>query len=195
MIGSNSDSVFWASRTARWSWTNAGSARRARTSSYLRRISSSFSNMVRALSRQLPAVGQTDVRTEPLESGEGRGRGRRGASPRRPLGRGAGGLLLVALAEALDAAGRVHELLLAGEEGVALAADLDAQLLLRGAGRPGLAAGAVDQDLVIARGAGSVFMERRILRSRGPGRKPAVRRDPPAVRSRPERPRVRIPEF
>src|SRR5262249_29172066 len=62
-----------------------------------------------------------------------------------PLGRG---LLLVALAEPFHAAGRVDQLLLAGEEGVALAADLDPQLLLGGTGRPGLAAGAVDQDLV-----------------------------------------------
>src|SRR5262245_10756141 len=62
-------------------------------------------------------------------------------------GRRAGGLLLlVPLPETLDAAGGVDELLLAREEGMALAADLDAQLLLRGACRPGLAAGAVDQD-------------------------------------------------
>src|SRR5262249_48116762 len=62
-----------------------------------------------------------------------------------PLSRG---LLLVALAEPLDSAGRVDQLLLSGEEGMALAADLDPQLLLGGAGGPGLAAGAVDQDLV-----------------------------------------------
>src|SRR5690349_16680130 len=65
-----------------------------------------------------------------------------------PLSGRAGGLLLVALAEPLHAAGRVDQLLLTGEEGVALAADLDPQLLLGGTGRPGLAAGAVDQDLV-----------------------------------------------
>ena len=65
-----------------------------------------------------------------------------------PLGGRARRLLLVALAEPLDAAGGVHQLLLSREERVALAADLDAQLLLRGAGRPGLAAGTVDQDLV-----------------------------------------------
>src|SRR5262249_33488447 len=56
--------------------------------------------------------------------------------------------LFVALAETLDAAGGVHQLLLAGEEGVALAADLQAQLFLGGVGLPGLAAGAVDQDFV-----------------------------------------------
>src|SRR4030095_16778005 len=53
-----------------------------------------------------------------------------------------------AFPEALHAAGRVNELLLPGEEGVAAAADLDAELLLRGAGRPGHTAGAVDQNLV-----------------------------------------------
>src|ERR1700693_1239354 len=62
---------------------------------------------------------------------------------------GAGGLLLVALAEALDAAGRVHQLLLAGEEGMALAADVDLQRFLRRVRDPGLAAGAVDLDLVV----------------------------------------------
>src|SRR5262249_38691538 len=79
---------------------------------------------------------------------------KRGARARRSLtarllGGGAGRLLLVALAEALDSSRRVHQLLLAGEEGVALAADLDAQLLLGRAGRPGLAARVVDEDLVI----------------------------------------------
>src|SRR5262245_27044736 len=64
-----------------------------------------------------------------------------------PLSRGAG-FLLVAFPEALHATGRVDELLLPGEEGVAVAADLDAQFLLRGAGGPGHAAGAVDQNLV-----------------------------------------------
>src|SRR5262245_58072095 len=58
------------------------------------------------------------------------------------------GLLLVAFPEALHAAGRVDELLLPGEEGVAVAADLDAQFLLRGAGGPGHTAGAVHQNLV-----------------------------------------------
>src|SRR5262252_7686329 len=62
-----------------------------------------------------------------------------------PLSRG---LLLVALAEPFHAAGRVDQLLLSGEEGVALAADLDPQLFLGRTGGPGLAAGAVDQDLV-----------------------------------------------
>src|SRR5262245_54966688 len=64
-----------------------------------------------------------------------------------PLSRRAG-LLLVAFPEALHAAGRVDELLLPGEERVAAAADLDPELLLRGAGRPGHTAGAVHQNLV-----------------------------------------------
>ena len=46
------------------------------------------------------------------------------------------GLLGVALLEAVDAAGRVDQLLLAGEERMALRADLDAQLFLGRAGRP-----------------------------------------------------------
>ena len=70
------------------------------------------------------AVSQTDVGRWPLEGGGREGNGRGGAHAR--LGRGAGGLLLVALAEPLDAAGGVDQLLLAREERVALAADLDA---------------------------------------------------------------------
>ena len=75
--------------------------------------------------------------------------------PRRPqaLGtacrrrRGGGGLDARVLAvEALDAAGDVQQPLLAGEEGVAGGADLQAHLLLRGPGGPGGAAGAVDVD-------------------------------------------------
>src|SRR5205807_5887306 len=58
-------------------------------------------------------------------------------------------LLGVLLLEAVDTAGRVHQLLLAGEEGMALRADLDAQLFLGGAGRPRLAACAVDGNLLI----------------------------------------------
>ena len=54
-------------------------------------------------------------------------------------------------AEAVDAAGRVDQLLLAGEERVALRADLDAQLFPGRAGGPGLAAGAVDRNLLILR--------------------------------------------
>src|SRR2546430_5571718 len=59
--------------------------------------------------------------------------------------------LRVALLEAVDAAGGVDQLLLAGEEGVALRADLEAQLLAGGAGGPGLAAGAVDRNVLIFR--------------------------------------------
>src|ERR1700730_18659858 len=62
-----------------------------------------------------------------------------------PLGRR---LLLVALPEPLDAARGADELLLAGEERMALAANLDPKLLLGGSRGPGVAAGAVDQDLV-----------------------------------------------
>src|SRR6185503_7753334 len=58
--------------------------------------------------------------------------------------RGLGGAVLAR--EALDAAGRVHEALLAREERVAVRADLEAQLLLGGARGPGGAAGAVDVD-------------------------------------------------
>ena len=53
--------------------------------------------------------------------------------------------------EAVDAAGRVDELLLAREEGVALRADLDAEIALGGAGRPLFAACAVNVDLLISR--------------------------------------------
>src|SRR5262249_1858934 len=74
--------------------------------------------------------------------------GKAGGGHEARLGRSAG-LLLVALAEPLDAAGRVDELLLARQEGVAVAADLQPQLLLRGAGRPGRPARAVHGDLVI----------------------------------------------
>src|SRR5262245_35345014 len=74
--------------------------------------------------------------------GGGRGSRARGRSG------GLGGRL-VALLEALDAAGRVDQLLLAGEERVALRADLEPQL---GVGRPGLErlpAGAGDGDHVV----------------------------------------------
>src|SRR5215831_11023438 len=74
------------------------------------------------------------------------GRARKQAQP--PLGGGAG-LLFVALAEALHAAGRVDQLLLAGEKRVAVAADLEPQLFLGGVCLPRRAAGAVDQDLVV----------------------------------------------
>src|SRR5438093_10472955 len=61
------------------------------------------------------------------------------------------GLLCVALLEAVNASRGVNELLFAGEERVALRADLDAQLLLRRSGRPRLAAGTMDLDLMILR--------------------------------------------
>src|SRR5919112_68691 len=73
--------------------------------------------------------------------------GRRGGRVGR---RGRLGLLAVALVEAVNAAGRVDELLLAGEERVAGRADFDAEVALaRRARRPLLAAGAVDVDLVV----------------------------------------------
>ena len=129
----------------------------------------------------------------PLEGGGGEGTRGGGAHPRvRQLGRGAGGLLLVALAEALDAAGRVDQLLLAGEEGVALAADLDPQLLLGGAGRPGLAAGAVDQDLVELGVECSVSWDGAFYGSGAPGASPAPG-GPPGLRSVPGAGRVESP--
>src|SRR4029453_15550874 len=145
MMGWNSDSVFWASRTARWSWTNSGSAKRDLTSSYFRRISSSFSSMC-SLQPSAPSCRPDWVWTlGRYRAADGKGSERGG---RMPLGRGAGGLLLVALAEPFDAAGRVDQLLLAGEEGVALAADLDSQLFLGRGGGPGLPPGPVDQDFM-----------------------------------------------
>src|SRR5262245_11188257 len=48
------------------------------------------------------------------------------------------------LAEAFDSPGRVHELLLAGEERMALRANIDVDFGRRAAGGEGIAAGAVD---------------------------------------------------
>src|SRR5256885_1977546 len=67
---------------------------------------------------------------------------------RRRLWRG-GGFLRVALLEAIDTACRVDQLLLAGEEGMALRADLDAELFLGRARRPHFAARAMDLNLLI----------------------------------------------
>src|SRR5262249_61379165 len=58
-------------------------------------------------------------------------------------------LLLVALREALDASGGVDQLLLAGEERVALGADLEAQLLARGARDELLAARAAHRHFLV----------------------------------------------
>src|SRR5687767_7227491 len=71
----------------------------------------------------------------------------------RTAARSLGGLVLrrVLALEAVDAAGRIDQLLLAGEERMALRADLDAKLLASGAGGPALTACAVDLDLVIFR--------------------------------------------
>src|SRR5260370_31662586 len=110
-------------------------------------MSSSFSSMttLSAVSSQLSAG--TDSR-ELLESGEEKGE-RAARAGHSVLGRGAGRLFLVAFAEAFDAAGRVDQLLFAREEGVTLAADFQRELFLGGVGRPGHAAGAVDQNFVI----------------------------------------------
>src|SRR5690349_11862756 len=64
------------------------------------------------------------------------------------LGFGGGGLPRVLLAELLDAAGGVHELLLAGVERVALRAHFNLELVAskRGAGVPLVAAAAGDGD-------------------------------------------------
>src|SRR5258707_976845 len=70
-----------------------------------------------------------------------------------PLRRGARrvGLDPVLPAEALDAAGRVHELLLAGEEGMAVRADLDVDYLFHGGARlDHVAAYANDLRVVVA---------------------------------------------
>ena len=64
---------------------------------------------------------------------------------------GGGFFVGVFLLEALDAAGRVDEFLLAGEEGVAIGADFDADhfALVGGAGLERVPAGAVNQDGMI----------------------------------------------
>jgi hypothetical protein len=59
------------------------------------------------------------------------------------------GALLIAFLEALDAAGGVHELLLAREKRVAFAADLEPQLLFRRAGRKRLTARAMHEDFLV----------------------------------------------
>ena len=58
-------------------------------------------------------------------------------------------LQTVLLVEAADAAAGIYHLLLAGEEGMALAADINPQLLLGGAGGEGLAAHAADNALAV----------------------------------------------
>src|SRR6267142_4584683 len=59
------------------------------------------------------------------------------------LGRGRGSVRVLLL-EAVDAALGVDQLLLAGKEGVAVAADVEVQVAVRGPGLPGGAARAVD---------------------------------------------------
>src|SRR5574342_887506 len=60
-------------------------------------------------------------------------------------------LFRIPLLEAVDAAGRVDELLLAGEEGVATRAYVDPELFLRRAGLPRRTARAVNVDLLVLR--------------------------------------------
>src|SRR5688500_15796264 len=55
------------------------------------------------------------------------------------------------LREAIDAAFGVDQLLAAGEERVAVRADVEVELLAGGAGRPRMAAGAVDGNFVVFR--------------------------------------------
>ena len=56
----------------------------------------------------------------------------------------------VALLEALDATGGIHDALLAGKEGVALAADVEVDVFARRARLPGIAAGADDGGFDVA---------------------------------------------
>src|SRR5205823_1714419 len=98
--------------------------------------------------------------------------------------------LRVALLEAVDAAGGVDQLLFAGEEGVALRADLDAQLFTGGAGGPGLAAGAVDGDILIFRV--NFWLHERFLTSRVVWKTPSIREK--VRRSGVRRPRRRCRE-
>src|SRR5712691_1286797 len=110
-------------------------------------MSSSFSSMT-TLSAVSPQLSARTDSLEPLESGEEtEERANRAGHP--VLGRGAGRLFLVALAEAFDATGRIDQLLFAREERVALAADFQPELLLGGVCRPGHAAGAMDQNFVV----------------------------------------------
>src|SRR6185436_8476174 len=83
-------------------------------------------------------AGVADAARRPAHLGGGRGSGR---------GIRNGGL--VALLEALDAPRRVDELLLAGEERVALRADLEAQLGVGRSGGERLPARAGDRDHVV----------------------------------------------
>ena len=57
----------------------------------------------------------------------------------------------VALLETIDASAAVNQLLLSGVEGMALGADIHAQLLLGGTGLEGLAANAADDSLAVIR--------------------------------------------
>src|SRR5262245_55053803 len=92
--------------------------------------------------------------TDEASSGKARGQAWRrsevGAEPGgAPLTSGFGAALLVPLLEALDAAGRVDELLPTGEERVAVRADLDPEVLPRRPRLDDVAAGADDLDFVV----------------------------------------------
>src|SRR5262245_32478145 len=110
----------------------AGSATSRSSSSYRRSISARRSSMA-----------ARHARSERARS-RGASAGRRGARVARSA------LLAVLAVEALDPAGGVHELLLAGEEGMARRADLDVDALLRGAGFDDIAACADDGALLVA---------------------------------------------
>ena len=62
-----------------------------------------------------------------------------------------GSLHTVALLEAIYSSAAVYQLLSAGEERMALAADFDLELTLGGAGNEGLSAGAADCTLNVLR--------------------------------------------
>ena len=148
------------------------------------RMSSSFSNMAKlsAVSSQL--ISQTETSARPLERRRGAERSR---GARDPLSGGAGGLLLVALPEALDAAGRVDQLLLAGEERVAACCRSRSAALSWWSGSSRSQPQAQwTSDLVIARGARFAFHGTAHSTRSGapPARKPPVpetRADPGGV--------------
>src|SRR5262245_56939883 len=127
----------------------AGSATKRSSSSYRRSISARRSSMA-----------ARHARSERARS-PGASAGRRGAGVARSA------LLAVFAVETLDPAGGVHELLLAGEEGMARRADLDVDALPRGAGLDDIAAGADDCALLVAGMNAFLHGEGRILNRRG----------------------------
>src|SRR5438874_1439730 len=110
---------------------NTWTVRRAMTARFMRRMSSSLFplNMLPTTTSRPPPWWRTVTRALTRRSGLGSGRLLRL-------------LLAVSLVEALDAALNVDEVLLAGEEGVALGADLHVEIGLRAHGLEPIAAGA-----------------------------------------------------